>query len=195
MRHWMRVGCMVLSASAMACASQLARSPAPTSADEDAPVAVSVGGGGGATVDTGQFPSEENIVAEPAGAKHELYEQVARELNIKREKPRSLDEGVGGAGVSEEEKHLCANALNSPEQVTVVSGIINFRSNGLVVVDVPGKGPVKLRTDDVTCTVQAGKALPPEALSEGTEARVAYVEDAGEPTARVIRAEPMRFLR
>ncbi|OJH37004.1 hypothetical protein [Cystobacter ferrugineus] len=194
MRHWMRVGCMVLSASAMACANQLARSPAPTSADEEAPVAVSVGGGGGATVDTGQFPSEDTV-AEPAGAKHELYEQVARELNFKRESPKRLDEGAGGAGVSEEEKHVCANALNSPEQVTVVSGIINYRSSGLVVIDVPGKGPVKLRTDDVTCTVQAGKALPPEALSEGTEARVAYVEDAGEPTARVIRAEPMRFLR
>ena len=194
MRHWMRVGCMVLSASAMACASQWARSPAPTSADEAAPVAVSVGGGGGATVDTGQFPSEDTVT-EPAGAKHDLYEQVARELNFKREGPKSLDEGTGGSGVSAEEKHLCANALNSPEQVTVVSGIINFRSNGLVVVDVPGKGPVKLRTNDVTCTVQAGKALPPEALSEGTEARVAYVEDAGEPTARVIRAEPMRFLR
>jgi hypothetical protein len=194
MRHWMRVGCMVLSASAMACASQWARSPAPTSADEAAPVAVSVGGGGGATVDTGQFPSEDTV-AEPAGARHELYEQVARELNFKREGPKRLDEGAGGSGVSAEEKHLCANALNSPEQVTVVSGIINFRSSGLVVVDVPGKGPVKLRTDDVTCTVQAGKALPPEALSEGTEARVAYVEDAGEPTARVIRAEPMRFLR
>lgn len=194
MRHWMRVGCMVLSASAVACASQLARSPAPTGADEAAPVAVSAGGGGGATVDTGHFPSGDTV-AEPAGAKHELYEQVARELNFKRARPRGLDEGVGGSGVAAEEKHLCAHALDSPEQVTVVSGIINFRSNGLVVVDVPGKGPVKLRTDDVTCSVQAGKALPPEALSEGTEARVAYVEGEGEPTARVIRAEPMRFLR
>jgi hypothetical protein len=190
----MRVGCMVLSASAMACSSHLARSPAPTGADEAAPVAVSVGGGGGATVNTGQFPTE-GMVSEPAGAKHDLYEQVARELKLERETSKRLDEGAGGSGVSAEEKHVCARALSSPEQVTVVSGIINFRSSGLVVVDVPGKGPVKLRTDDVTCTAQAGKALPPEALSEGTEARVAYVEDAGEPTARVIRAEPMRSLR
>jgi len=64
-----------------------------------------------------------------------------------------------------------------------------------VVVDVRGKGPVKLRTDAVTCAVQAGKALPPESLSEGTEARVAYVEDADGAKARVIRAEPMRPIR
>jgi hypothetical protein len=194
MRHWIRVGCMVLSASAVACGSQRLQTPAPAGADEAPSVAASSGGGGAATVETGRFPPED-AVGEPAGAKRELYEQVARELKVKLGAPRGLDEGAGGSGISAEEKHLCSDALNSPEQVTVVSGIIDFRSSGLVVVDVPGKGPVKLRTDEVTCSVQAGKAVPPMGLSEGTEARVAYVEEAGEPTARVIRAEPLRSLR
>jgi hypothetical protein len=189
MKPWIRMGCVVLGVSAAACAGQQAR----TSLDMgDAPaVAASSGGGGAATVDTGRFPTRADV-DEAAGAKRALYTQVARELKITNHVAPHPDEGVGGSGISAEEKHLCAEALDSGEPVTVVSGIIGFRSSGLVVVDVPGKGAVKLHTDDVTCSVQAGRALPPEALSEGTEARVAYVEDAGGPVARVIRAEPMR---
>jgi len=194
MRRWMRVGCVVLSASAVACGSQMVRAPAPTGADEVPDVATSSGGGGAATVDTGRFPSEEEGDA-GAGAKHALYAQVARELKVKRGQPMGPDEGVGGSGLSAEEKRVCTEALNSRERVTVVSGVISFRSTGLVVLDVRGKGPVKLRTNEMTCGVQAGKALSPESMSEGTEARVAYVEDAEGATARVIRAEPMRPIR
>jgi hypothetical protein len=191
MRQWMRVGCLVLSASAVACGSQLVRSPSPVEATKAPEVALSAGGGGAATVDTGEFPSGDEG-EKSAQAKHALYDQVARELGVTRTSP---EEGTGGSGRSAEDRRLCAEALDAHERVTLVSGIINFRSNGLLVVDVRGKGPVKLRTDEVTCAVQAGKAIAPASLSEGTEARVAYVDGAEGATARVIRAEPQRFQR
>lgn len=190
MKPWMRVGCVVWGMSAAACAGQGAR--APLTLQETPVVAASSGGGGAATVDTGRFPTEADTDM-AAGAKRELYTQVARDLKLKQHThPSGPGAGMGGSGIMAEEKHLCSDALDSREPVTVVSGIISFRTSGLVVVDVPGRGPVKLRTDGVTCSVQASRALPPEALSEGTEARVAYVEDAGVAVARVIRAEPMR---
>ncbi len=191
----MRVGCLVLSASTVACGSQLVRSPSPVQADEVPDVALSSGGGGAATVDTGEFPSD--VEGEKsARAQRELYDTVAHELGVSRGASADMAEGTGGSGRSAEDKRLCTEALNAHERVTLVSGIINFRSNDLVVVDVRGKGPVKLRTDEVTCAVQAGKAIAPASLSEGTEARVAYVEQAdGGATARVIRAEPLRFQR
>jgi hypothetical protein len=197
MGRWMRMGCTVLGLGVMACGSQMARAPVPMGAAQETPPATaSSGGGGAATVDTGTFPGEAVAAEEPAGAKRELYTQVAHELGISRSRaPRLEGEGLGGSGSAGEEKHLCAAALDASEPVTVVSGVLNFTSNGLVTVEVPGKGAVKLLTDDVTCAVQARKAMAPESLSEGTEVRVAYVEGPGEPTARVIRAEPMRPIR
>ncbi|MDC0711648.1 hypothetical protein POL68_24480 [Stigmatella sp. ncwal1] len=198
MRRWIQLGCTVLGMGAMACGSQMARAPAPTGPEEAPPVAASSGGGGAATVDTGQFPSE-GEAWEPSGEKRRFYGQVARELKLSLSKPTWLEEGMGGAGTVGGEKHLCVDALQDREPVTVVSGILTFTSNGLVTVDVPGRGPVKLLTANVTCSVQAGKAMAPESLSEGTEVRVAYVEGSreasAEPTARVIRAEPMRPTR
>jgi hypothetical protein len=189
MTFWARVGGLVLSASVVACGSQWARSPAPSEPVPD--VAASSGGGGAATADTGRFPTEDEGDARTR-AKRGFYTQVARELGIERGLPVDEQRGTGGSGISAGEKRLCVEALDSREPVTLVSGIIRFRTQGLVVVEVPGTGPVKLRTDDVTCAVQSGKALPSLSLSEGTEARVAYVGEGEEATARVIRAEPMR---
>jgi hypothetical protein len=65
----------------------------------------------------------------------------------------------------------------------------------VLTVNVPGQGPVKLRMDEGTCAVQARRALLTESLLEGPEVRVSYVMEDGLPTARLVRAEPQRYLK
>ena len=53
---------------------------------------------------------------------------------------------------------------------------------------------MKLVADSSTCAVQTGREQSIESLSEGTEVNATYVLQGGQPTARVVYAEPQRFL-
>jgi hypothetical protein len=100
---------------------------------------------------------------------------------------------VGGSGRAGGERRSCAEVLAADEPATVVSGTLDYAQDGVVTVNVPGKGPVRLRADESTCAVQARHALLLESLFEGTEVSVSYVTEGGLPTARVVRAEPQRY--
>ena len=107
----------------------------------------------------------------------------------------SMDSGVGGGGRAGGERRSCAEILAADEPAAVVSGTLDFAQDGLLTVNVPGQGPMKLRADASTCAVQSRHALSAESLLEGSEVRVSYVMVQGLPTALVVRAEPLRFIR
>lgn len=191
------VGCAWLAASAVACAGANREVPL---LDEH-PVSASAGQGGGAEIDTGEWIWM-NEARRSAQARHELYEQVSEDLGlderdsaVHRRAPGLKGRGVGGSGMAGGERRSCAEVLAAGEPAALVSGTLDFAQDGLLTVNVPGQGPMKLRTDASTCAVQARHALSPESLQEGGEVRVSYVLEDGLPTARVIRAEPLRFTR
>jgi hypothetical protein len=194
MRYAMLVGWVWLGASVVACGGvnrevQLL---------DEHPVGASSGSGGGAEIDTGEWAT---LARTPQSqrARHHLYEQVAMELGLEqasataREGVVQAGEAVGGGGRAGGERWSCAEVLAADEPATVVSGTLDYAQDGVVTVNVPGKGPVKLRADESTCAVQARQALRLESLLAGTEASVSYVMEDGLPTARVVRAEPQRY--
>ncbi len=196
MRYAIRVGWVLLGASLVACAG-VSRE---VQLLDEHPVGASAGEGGGAAIDTGEWAS---LARTPKleQARRQLYRQVAEELGLEhgplsaREVPDWTDEAVGGGGWASGEWLSCAEVLVADEPATVVSGTLDYAQDGLVTVNVPGKGPVKLRVDEGTCAVQARRALLTESLLEGPEVRVSYVMEDGLPTARLVRAEPQRYLK
>lgn len=196
MRYRMLAGGVLLGASVMACGGARAQGPGL----EEPPVAVSSGQGGGAEIDTGPWAD----VAQARKAQqqqHELYEQVTRELGLEEEgvaqgrRQAWRGDAVGGGGTAGGARQDCAEVLAANEPATVVSGTLEFASNGLLTLSVPGQGAMKLHADESTCAVQARRELVPESLLEGTEVRASYVLKDGLPTARVVRAEPVRPIR
>jgi hypothetical protein len=161
-------------------------------------VGASSGGGGGAEIDTGEWAT---LARTPRSeqAQLQLYEQVAKELSLDqasataRGEPVRAGEAVGGGGQAGGERRSCAEVLAADEPATVVSGTLDYAQDGVVTVNVPGKGPMKLRADESTCAVQARKAHRLESLFAGTEVSVSYVMEGALPTARVVRAEPQRY--
>lgn len=194
MRYAMLAGWVWLGAGLVACAGvgqEVTRLDAH-------PVASSVSGGGGAEIDTGEW-AEPLATPEEEQARRRLYEQVAGELGL--EEPRPLtgwglygweEAAVGGGGQAGGEQRSCAEVLAAGEPASVLSGTLAYAQDGLLTLTVPGQGPVKLRADERTCAVQAGQALLLESLQEGTEATVSFVMEEGLPTARVVRAAPVR---
>jgi hypothetical protein len=168
--------------------------------EEAPPTAASAGAGGAADVDTGKW-AHSGQGRQGARAQHKLYQQVAQELGLEqclapaRGHSRWEGQGVGGGGRAGIEPQGCAETLAANERATLVSGTLSFASGDVLTITVPGQGPVKLHADESTCAVQTGRQQSIESLSEGTEVRAAYVLEEGQPTARVVRAEPQRFLR
>jgi hypothetical protein len=198
MRRFVKwVGCAWLAASAVACAGANREVPL---LDEH-PVSASAGQGGGAEIDTGDW-AWVNETRKSEHARRELYWQVSEELGLDGQDSAvhhraRLRKGsaVGGSGMAGQERRGCTEVLAAGEPAAVVSGTLDFAQDGLLTVNVPGQGAMKLRTDASTCAVQSRHALSPESLLEGSEVRIAYVLEEGLPTARVIRAEPLRFTR
>jgi hypothetical protein len=194
MRYAVLVGWVWLGAGVVACGG-LNRE---VRLREEHLVGASSGAGGAAELDTGTWAARD-AAAQSRQAWRKLYEQVAEELRLEpwpvtaRSAQARAGEGVGGAGRAGGERRSCAEVLAANEPAAVLSGRLDFAGDGLLTLHVPGKGPVKLRTDESTCTVQARQARSPESLLEGTETRVSYVMEDGLPTARVVRAEPVRF--
>ncbi|WP_224240576.1 hypothetical protein [Hyalangium gracile] len=196
MRYAMRVGCVWLAVGAVGCAGASTQAPLL----EENPVVVSAGQGGAAEIDTGPWAS---LVRTPQAEqeRRHFYERVARELGL--EQPWDATggsgawgtEAVGGAGRAGGERRTCAEVLASNEPTVVVSGRLDLAVDGLLTLNVPGEGPMKLHVDESTCAVQAHRERPASSLRDGTETEVAYVMVNGLPTARVVRAEPERFLR
>ncbi|HVG57947.1 MAG TPA: hypothetical protein VNA24_05290 [Hyalangium sp.] len=194
MRYAMLVGWAWLGASLVACAG-VSRE---VQLLDEHPVGASSGAGGGAEIDTGEWAT---LARTPQSeqARRQLYEQVAEELGLEeasitmRAEPFRAGEAVGGGGRAGGEQRSCAEVLMAQEPATVISGTLDYAQDGVVTVNVPGKGPVKLRADESTCAVQARQALLLESLFEGTEVSVSYVMEGGLPTARVVRAEPQRY--
>jgi hypothetical protein len=194
MRYAMLVGCAWLGASLVACGG-VGRQ---VQLRDEHPVGASAGAGGGAEIDTGEWAT---LARTPRSeqARRRLYEQVAEELGLEqasalsRGEPLRAGEAVGGGGRVGGERWSCAEVLAAHEPAIVVSGTLDYAQDGVLTVNVPGKGPVKLRADESTCAVQARRALLLESLFEGTEVSVSYVMEGGLPTARVVRAEPRRY--
>lgn len=199
MRRFLKwVGCAWLAASAVACAGVNRE----VALRDEHPVGASAGQGGGAELDTGEWAwAKESRTSERA--RRELYWQVSEELGLDdqdsavhhRARRAKAGGAVGGSGMAGQERRGCTEVLAANEPAAMVSGTLDFAQDGLLTVNVPGQGPMKLRTDDSTCAVQSRHALSPESLLEGGEVRVAYVLEDGLPTARVIRAEPLQALR
>jgi hypothetical protein len=195
-RYAMWVGCAWLAASVVACAGadRQVRQLDPH------PVGASSGQGGGAEIDTGEW-AWLNETYQSEQARRELYGRVTRELGLEqpsvsvRGAPAGMGGAAGGGGRAGGERRGCAEVLAANEPAVVLSGTLDFAQDGLLTVNVPGMGPMKLRTGEGTCAVQARRVLSPESLLEGVEVRVSYVMEQGLPTARVVRAEPLRFLR
>ena len=196
MRYAMWVGCAWLAASAVACAGANREVPL----IEEHPVSASSGQGGGAEINTGEW-AWVNETRKTEQARRELYGHVSQELGLEhraaavRGAPGWTGDAAGGGGRAGGERRGCAEVLAANEPAAVVSGTLDFAQDGLLTVNVPGKGPMKLRTDESTCAVQARHVLSPESLLEGAEVRVSYVMEKGLPTARVVRAEPLRYTR
>jgi hypothetical protein len=192
MSYGMLVGCVLLGASAVACGGARAQAPG----IEEPSVAVSAGEGGAGNVESGEWAT---MIQQPRTQRQqrELYQRVSRELGLElgpaAAEPRaSTGEAVGGGGRAGEGQR-CAQVLAANEPAAVVSGTLEFASNGLLMMSVPGQGAVKLHADEDTCVVQARQELErPESLLEGTEVRASYVMKDGLPTVRVVRAEPVR---
>jgi hypothetical protein len=196
MRFAMWVGCAWLGASVLACAGLNREVALP----EEHPVGGSAGAGGAAEIDTGRW-ARVTGAPEMRRERHRLYEQVAQELGLDEGSASERDardwtgQAMGGGGRAGGERLGCAEVLAANESVAVLSGTLDFAGDGLLTVNVPGKGPLKLRTDESTCAVQARQARSSESLLEGTEVRVAYGVEDGLPTARVVRAEPIIYTR
>ncbi|MBN1204416.1 MAG: hypothetical protein JXB05_05785 [Myxococcaceae bacterium] len=195
MSYGMLVGCALLGASAVACGG--ARTEAPL-IDEERPVAVSSGQGGAGGVEPGEWAT---AVPPRRQQQRALYDQVANELGLEQAlgtagRRAPAGEAVGGGGRAGGEGRSCAEVLAADAPAAVVSGTLEFASNELLILSVSGREAVKLRADEDTCAVQARQELArTESLLEGTEVRVSYVMKDGIPTARVVRAEPVRPLR
>jgi hypothetical protein len=194
MRYAMWLGCVWLGASLVGCGGM--RTEAPFL--DVKPVGASSGNGGGAIIDTGRWATVERTSRTRHEQSH-LYAQVEKELGLNAVRVTAggvqlgSGEAVGGGGRAGGERRSCAEVLATGEPAAVVSGRLDFAMDGVLTVNVPGRGPVKLRADESTCAVQAGHLRPYEALQVGTDAQVSYVLENGLPTARVVRAEPLRF--
>jgi hypothetical protein len=196
MRYAMRMGWVWLGASLVACGG-VSRE---VQLLDEHPVGASSSQGGGAEIDTGEWAA---LARTPRSehARRQLYERVAKELGLEqgsgtaREAPVRAGDAVGGGGRAGDERQSCAAVLAANEPATVVSGTLDYAQDGVVTVSVAGNGPVKLRVDEGTCAVQARRALLPASLLEGTEVTVSYVMEGGLPTARVVLAEPQRYLK
>jgi hypothetical protein len=194
MRYAMWLGCLWLGASMAGCATMSRDTPLL----DEKPVGASSGNGGGAIIDTGRWATVERTQRTAHEQRH-LYAQVEKELGLDEARVTAdgmqLDSGeaVGGGGRAGGERRSCAEVLATDEPASVVSGRLDFAMDGVLTVNVPGRGPVKLRADESTCAVQAGQLRPYEALQVGTDAQVSYVMENGLPTARIVRAEPLRF--
>jgi hypothetical protein len=192
MRYALVVGCVWLGASGVGCGGMRAEAPLVN----EKPVVASAGEGGGAEIDTGRWAA---LVRTPRAEqeRRQLYGQVARELGLEPRPGVSggarAGTGVGGGGTAGSARRSCAEVLASSESVAVLSGTLAYAEDGVLTLNVPGQGPVKLRADESTCAVQEGRARGLEALHVGTETRIAYVLENGLPTARVVRAAPERF--
>jgi hypothetical protein len=192
----MWVGCVWLGASAVGCGTVRAQAPLV----EESPVVASAGEGGAAEIDTGPWAS---AVRTPKAERErrQLYEQVSKDLGLENHPARAraprvwTGEAMGGSGSAGSERQSCAEVLAANEPAAVVSGTLDFALDGLLTVNVPGRGPMKLRADRSTCAVQARQVRGPESLLVGTEVRAAYVLENGLPTARVVHAAPVRPTR
>src|SRR4051812_15198671 len=194
MRYAMLLGWVWLGASVVACGggnreAQLL---------DERPVGASSGAGGGAEINTGEWATPAKTPRSQQ-EQRQLYAEVAKELRLEqaiataRGAPVRAGEAVGGSGQAGGERRDCAEVLAADEPASVVSGTLAYAQDGVVTVNVPGKGPVKLRADESTCAVQARRAHRLESLFAGTEVSVSYVMEGGLPTARVVRAEPQRY--
>lgn len=194
MRYAILVGWAWLGASLVACGG-LNRE---VQLLDEHPVGASSGAGGGAEINTGEWATPATT-PRAEQTRSQLYEQVAKELGLEqasaitRGEPLRAGAAVGGGGRAGEERRSCAEVLAANEPATMVSGTLDYAQDGVVTVNVPGQGPVKLRADENTCAVQARRALLLESLLVGTEVSVSYVMEGGLPTARVVRAEPQRY--
>jgi hypothetical protein len=195
MRYAMLVGCVALGAGLVACGGMRAQTPLL----DERPVGASSGFGGGAVLDPGpwagvaQTPKTEQ-------QQRQLYQEVAKDLRLEprpaaiaRAAQAEPAEATGGGGLAGRERRDCAEVLAANESAAVISGTLSFAEDGLLSVNVPGEGPRRLRTDASTCAVQARRALLPQSLLVGTEVSVSYVMEDGLPTARVVRAAPVRY--
>ncbi|WP_224373155.1 hypothetical protein [Hyalangium versicolor] len=192
MRYAMWLGCVWLGASVAGCGGVRAEAPL----IDEKPTAASAGEGGGAEIDTGRWASMTRT-PKAEQERRQLYEQVAKDIGL--EKPRSGQggsgwEGTGGGGRAGSERRSCDEVLAANEPAAVVSGELDYAMDGVLTVNVPGQGPMKLLADESTCVVQNHRVRPLDALQVGTETRVSYVLVNGLPTARVLRAEPERFV-
>jgi hypothetical protein len=190
MRYAMRVGCLCLGVSVLGCGSTRAAAPS----DEERPVGASASEGGGAEIDTGQWAPLAGTRRSDA-ERRRLYEQVATDLGLERRAApvtRRLEpDAVGGSGRAGE-RRTCAEVLAADEPAAVVSGTLSYARQGVLTLEVPGREPLKLRADASTCAVQAHRAIALDSLLVGTETQVAYVVEEGLPTARLVRAQPVR---
>ncbi|MFL5347504.1 MAG: hypothetical protein ACJ8AT_22185 [Hyalangium sp.] len=196
MRYAILVGCVWLGASVVGCGGVRAEAPLL----EENPVVASAGRGGGAEINTGPWAA---LVHTPKveQERRRLYEQVSKDLGLE---PRAVSapapwggrgQAVGGSGSAGREQRGCAEVLAANEPAAVVSGTLEYAVDGVLSVNVPGEGPMKLRADESTCAVQAHQERGTPSLHVGTETQVAYVLKNGLPTARVVRAAPERFMR
>lgn len=63
-------------------------------------------------------------------------------------------------------------------------------SREALTLETPGGEELRLYTAPSTCVLLAGRPIPPESLSEGTQVRASYVIEDGRPTVRMIRTQP-----
>lgn len=190
MTRWVLAGLLLLGTGAVA-QEPLGNEPA---------AAASAGAGGAADVDLGEWAHVGDARQGPQ-PQRQLYQRVAKELGLKQHTPFMSRPGewegqaVGGGGTVGTGASGCAETLAAGELVTLVSGTLSFASGQVLTVTVPGKGPVSLRANASTCAVQTGREQSLESLTEGTEVRVAFVLEQGQPVARLVHAEPQRPLR
>lgn len=196
MRYAMWAGCVLLGASVVGCGGVRAEAPLV----QENPVAVSAGEGGGQEIDTGPWAT---LVHSPKveRQRRQLYEQVSKDLGLERQSASARapqgwrGQAVGGSGSAGRETRTCAEVLAANEPAAVVTGTLEYAVAGVLSVNVPGKGPMKLASDESTCAVQGHHERGTSSLLVGTETQVAYVLENGLPTARVVRAEPERYVR
>lgn len=196
MRYAMWLGCVWLGATVAGCGGVRAEAPL----IDEKPTAASAGEGGGAEIDTGQWAA---VVCTPhvAQARSQLYQQVAKDLRLELSRAgvagtgAGASEATGGGGRAGGERRSCAEVLAANEPAAVLSGRLDYAEDGVLTLNVPGKGPMKLHVTPSTCAVQGHEERRPDSLLVGTETQVSYVLENGLPTARVVRAEPERFLR
>jgi len=189
MRRWLLAGFLLLGTGALA-HEPLTEAP---------PTGASTGAGGGGSVDTGEWAHTGDAHA-GAQAQRKLYQRVAKELGLEPNVASASGQGaregqaVGGGARAGGDSQGCAETLAANERATLVSGTLSFASGNVLTIIVPGQGPMKLLANASTCAVQTGREQSIESLSEGTEVNATYVLEGGQPTARVVHAQPQRFL-